>query len=309
MASDLMTIASSGAKAARAALDVTAQNIANASSEGYVRRSATLTELSAPSILGQIGDASLSGVRLDRVVRNADQFRISEMRRTTSDLSRANAELSGLENIESSLENAQVYPAFVDFEGTLEGLAADPTDLSLRASVLASAQTLARSFNVASTSLDAAAASATFDANAAVGDVNIFAQELARINLRLSRAERQHRPVVAARPARPDAAAPQRSRRYQRDGQHRPDGRGAAGLGRHRAAGAGRHRGRTGGDPGFDGTLSFTVGGSRGHARGRLARGPRTGARPSAGFPRQPRRSRRNHRHHRQHGPDRRRRA
>lgn len=189
MASDLMSIASSGAKAARAALDVTAQNIANASSEGYIRRSVKLTELAPPSVSGQTGDASLSGVRLDRVVRNADLFRIAEMRRTTSDVERANAQLSGLQNIEASLENARVYPAMLDFEASLEKLAADPTNLSLRASVLESTRTMARGFNVASGALDAAGESAHFEAAAAVDQVNLYANELARINLRLARAQ------------------------------------------------------------------------------------------------------------------------
>ena len=40
MAADPLAIAKSGARASRTALDVTAQNIANASSAGYVRRSA-----------------------------------------------------------------------------------------------------------------------------------------------------------------------------------------------------------------------------------------------------------------------------
>ena len=132
MSSNLMTIASSGAKAARAALDVTAQNIANASSEGYVRRSVSLSEVAAPSVTGQVGDASLSGVRLDRVVRNVDNFRISELRRTTSDLQRSDAELSGLQNIEASIENAQIYTAAVGFEGTLGD---GPNSLTLGAGI------------------------------------------------------------------------------------------------------------------------------------------------------------------------------
>ena len=66
MASDLLSIAKSGAKASRAALDVTAQNIANASSEGYVRRSVALEEVSPAGGYGRSGDVSLSGVRLDR---------------------------------------------------------------------------------------------------------------------------------------------------------------------------------------------------------------------------------------------------
>lgn len=189
MSSDLMSIAASGAKAARGALDITAQNIANASSEGYVRRSVHLTEMAPPSVRGQVGGVALSGVRLDRVERNADLFKMAEMRRTTSDVSRANAQLSGLGNVEASLENAQIYPGMLDFEASLETLAADPTNLSLRASALESARTLARGFNVAATALGAAGDSARFDAAAAVDQVNVFANELARINVRLSRAQ------------------------------------------------------------------------------------------------------------------------
>lgn len=189
MASDLLSIATSGAKAARAALDVTAQNIANASTEGYVRRSVQLAEVSAPSVFGQNGEASLSGVRLDRVVRNVDMFRLAEARRTTSDSTRAGAELGGLENIEASLENARVYEGIVNFESSLEALTADPTNPSLRAAVLESAHTMARSFNVAATSLKAVGDSLHFDAAAGIDEVNTYAKELARINLRLARAQ------------------------------------------------------------------------------------------------------------------------
>ncbi len=189
MASDLLTIASSGARAARAALDVTAQNIANASSEGYVRRTSLLAEVAYPSPVGQAGGTSLSGVRLAGVERNADLFRLAEVRRTTADSMRANAELNGLENIQASIENARIYEALVDFEAGLEELTADPTNLSLRASVLENAQTLARSFNVASTSLDAVRESLHFDAAASIEEVNLYARELAQINLRLARAQ------------------------------------------------------------------------------------------------------------------------
>ena len=47
VASDLISIARSGTRTARQALDVTANNIANASSEGYVRRTAQMNEVMA----------------------------------------------------------------------------------------------------------------------------------------------------------------------------------------------------------------------------------------------------------------------
>ena len=88
MASDLFAIGSSGLKAARAGLEVTSQNIANAATEGYVRRSVSLAEMAAAGGYSRLGDLSLSGVRVAGIQRNADVFRQAEMRRTGADAAR-----------------------------------------------------------------------------------------------------------------------------------------------------------------------------------------------------------------------------
>lgn len=188
MAADLITIARSGTRAARAALDVTAQNIANASSEGYVRRSVSLSELAINSVLSQPGAINLAGVRVTGIVRNADMFRQSEVRRTGSDAARAGAEVQGLENIESAVEQTGIYDAITDFEAALKQLLSDPTDGSLRASTLEQARTMAQTFNTAASSLDAVGAGLRFEAQDGVLSVNTTAAELARVNLRLARA-------------------------------------------------------------------------------------------------------------------------
>lgn len=188
MASDLLSIGKSGAQAARIALDVTAQNIANASSEGYVRRSVSLAELSSTGAFGQAGAVSLSGVRLQSVVRNADLFRQSEVRRTGADAARASAEVAGLENIESAIEQTGVYPAIVQFEASLQRLVGDAVDPSLRTAVLEDARTMASTFAMAAGALDTAGQGLRFEAGAGVDQVNVLAGELARVNLRLARA-------------------------------------------------------------------------------------------------------------------------
>jgi len=188
MASDLLSIGRSGALAARVALDVTAQNIANASSEGYVRRSVRLEEVSSSGGIGTIGDISLSGVRLDRVVRNADLFRQAEVRRTGADAARADAEVAGLENIEVAVEQSRVYDAMVKFEGSLQQLVGDPTSSSLRANVIEDARTMVGTFNIAASALDSVGTGLRFEAGDAVSQTNTLAQELARVNLRLARA-------------------------------------------------------------------------------------------------------------------------
>ena len=188
MASDLLSIGASGARAARAALEVTANNIANASSDGYVRRSVRIEEVSGGSIAGRGGDVSVSGSRIAQVRRNADAFRQAELRRTNADLQRANVELGGLQNIEAAVEQSGLFDSIVEFEAALQQLAGDPTDSARRAAVLGQAETLASKFNITASSLASAGEGLRFDANADVDNLNTYAAELSRVNLRLARA-------------------------------------------------------------------------------------------------------------------------
>lgn len=188
MASDLLTIATSGARAARSALDITAQNIANAATQGYVRRSIDIEEVSAAGGHLRSSDISLSGVRVAGIDRNADMFRQAEVRRTSADAGRSLAELSGLENIESAIEQARPFEMLVEFEASLQSLSADPTNPSLRTAAMASADALTSSFNIASTSLDAVVEGLHFEASANVGEANVTGSELSRVNLRIARA-------------------------------------------------------------------------------------------------------------------------
>lgn len=188
MAADLLSIASSGARAAKVALDVTANNIANASSEGYIRRSIRVAELGINSVSSSPTAVNLAGVRVAGVVRNADQFRQSEVRRTGADSARANAEVKGLENIEAAVEQTGVFDSIVNFEAGLQQLLSDPTDGSLRAAVVEQGRTMAETFNTAASSLDAVGNGLRFNAQDGVDNVNRIASELARVNLRLSRA-------------------------------------------------------------------------------------------------------------------------
>jgi flagellar hook-associated protein 1 FlgK len=188
MSSDLLAIARSGTRAARAALDVTAQNIANASTEGYVRRSTQVAEVAVSGTIGGVGTTTLAGVRVSGITRNADAFRQAEVRRTGSDAARASAEVDGLASVEAAVEQSGVYEASVAFEGSLKQLTSDPTDGSLRAAVLEGGRTLASTLNVTAKSLDAAGENLRFEAQDGVNQVNLLTSELAKVNNRLVRA-------------------------------------------------------------------------------------------------------------------------
>jgi flagellar hook-associated protein 1 len=187
MASDMLQIAASGVRAARAGLEVTSQNIANAGTEGYVRRSVRLSELAMSGGFGRTGDVSFSGVWIDGVARNADLFRQSEVRRTGADQSRAGAELTGLGNIEAAIEQSSLYPALTAFEANLARLVADPVNPAMRAAVLEGARTLSTTFNIAARGLSDVSTGLRFEASDGVAQVNLLAGELGRVNLQLSR--------------------------------------------------------------------------------------------------------------------------
>ena len=186
MASDLIAIASSGARAARAALDVSAQNIANAATPGYVRRSIELSEVAGTRTSSTQSDVSLAGVRIAGITRNADAFRQADVRRTTSDTARANAELAGLAHIESSVENSGIYNALTGFESALQRLGPDPTNASLRSAVIEQGRTLSGNFRIAAQELASVSKGLRFDAAAGVSQVNDIARQLAQTNLRLT---------------------------------------------------------------------------------------------------------------------------
>ena len=189
MTSNLLLIGKSGAMAARAALDLTAQNIANASNPDYARRTLSMTEVAAKGGISMEPGASLSGVRPDQVLRTNSLFLQTEARRTASDLSRANAELQGLRNSEAAVEQAGIYPAIIDFEASLARLASDPLDGSLRAAVLEDGRRLAQTFQIATNGLDVAETDLAATADAAVDQVNLLGGELARTNAAIARAK------------------------------------------------------------------------------------------------------------------------
>lgn len=189
MSSSMLLIGKSGASAARAALELTAQNIANSANENYARRTLSLSEVASTGGVGLSGSAALSGVRADRVTRTEALFLQNEARRTGADLARSETALAGLRNVESAIEQAGIFPAIVGFEAALSELASDPLDGALRANAVESARTLTQTFAIATDGMDVATQELQFGAADGVSRINTLGAELARTNIGLARAE------------------------------------------------------------------------------------------------------------------------
>ncbi|MDJ0979150.1 MAG: flagellar hook-associated protein FlgK [Erythrobacter sp.] len=179
MPGSMFQIGRSGAAAARASLEVTSQNIANATNPDYSRRTLQSRELVGVSATGS---GVPSGVRVDGISRNDSAVVQQQARSSASELARADAELEGLRGIELALEESQLFEGLVEFEAALTQLEGNPLEPALRTNALETGRQLAGTFNFADTTLDQARVDSQARANESVSEINRQAAELARIN-------------------------------------------------------------------------------------------------------------------------------
>lgn len=187
--SDLLSIGGSGVRAYQTAMNIVGQNIANANTDGYVRRDARLEELApgAGRYVLQINRIVNGGVQANGVDRQADAFRDAAVRSGTAELGRTSAGIVWLERIERTLDGADISAALTRFFNAAEGIAADPTGNAPRATFLDAAESVATAFRTASEGLAATAEDLEATARLAVTELNGIAQGLAAANAGLSR--------------------------------------------------------------------------------------------------------------------------
>jgi flagellar hook-associated protein 1 FlgK len=185
MTTNLISIGRSGAAAARAGIEVTAQNIANAANPDYVRRSIQLGELVGTATIDFDTTSALSGVRVGGITRPDSELIVRRARDSGSDLARADAELTGLRDAESALEQSGLYGRLVEFEASLTLLESDPTDPALRTGALETARQLADTLHYADYSLANARGLIEDGISTGVETLNGAANQLARINREL----------------------------------------------------------------------------------------------------------------------------
>lgn len=185
MSSALINIGRSGAAAARASIELTAQNIANASNSDYTRRRMEQTELVGTARIDFQSRSTLNGVLIGGVQRIDNDFLQRQVRSSASDLARTDAELTGLRDAELALEESGLYEKLIDFEASLTLLESDPTDPALRTGALETARQVGQTFQTADFALSNARALVEAELSAGVEEINGTASELARINVSL----------------------------------------------------------------------------------------------------------------------------
>lgn len=187
--SDLLSIASTGVRAYQTAMNVVGENIANATTKGYVRRDPRLTEAAAGAgrnILVnnyRIGQ----GVQANTIDRPWDEFRAADVRTNTAEAGRTGSTIAWLERIEKTLSGINIAASMTRFFNAAEGVASDPTGIAPRTAMLDAAGGVAAAFTATSKSLATIDGDLRASAAIAVEQLNNFAKGLVEANIGLSR--------------------------------------------------------------------------------------------------------------------------
>jgi flagellar hook-associated protein 1 FlgK len=182
--SDLMRIGSSAMRAAYSQLQTTGQNIANASTPGYVRREVVLEESGSMSNEGYMG----RGVNVSNVRRAYDEFLVRESAAQRASSAQDAARNEGLQRMDRLFADpsAGLGATFDDLIAGFGDLTARPGDAATRSAVLARVDTFAQRASALDTRLVEMRDAAQDRMGNEVAKANDALKGLADINRRLA---------------------------------------------------------------------------------------------------------------------------
>jgi flagellar hook-associated protein FlgK len=188
--SDLLAIGASGVRAYQSALSTVSENIANSGVEGYARRTTTLREVSVTSGLMSQPWRAGNGVVATGIGRAADPLKDAAVRNASADLAKTETTGTWLDRIQSSLTENRLDDRLTAFYTSATTLAADPTSLPARATMVEAAGSVASAFSATGRALDQAGADLDVTALQATGQISLLAASLAKVNEGLGRTDR-----------------------------------------------------------------------------------------------------------------------
>ncbi|PZU13276.1 MAG: flagellar hook-associated protein FlgK [Sphingobium sp.] len=191
--SDLFIIGASGTKAYRSAMAAISENISNASTPGFARRSVTTAEsgASTATMATYVTNANFGGTQVKSVDRATDPYLDSTVRSTGMALGSASARLRWLSDAETALNDTGtgIGKLMAGMYQNMEKLAASPSDKSLRVTTIDSIGRVTQAFNQTAADLKTVSAGIATEARSSVESVNASLSALADINNSLLRAQ------------------------------------------------------------------------------------------------------------------------
>jgi flagellar hook-associated protein 1 len=184
--SNLLRIGSSALNAASIQLQTTGQNIANASTPGYVRREAILQEAGNNGLSGFIGQ----GVNVAQVQRVYDEFLVRESNANRSGAAQDTARSDGLNRLDNLFGNPEtgMGAAYDTLVASFADVTAHPADSSARSAVLAQVSAFASRAAQIDGQMQQLASSAHGQMSTEINKANDTLKSLAALNQRLGNA-------------------------------------------------------------------------------------------------------------------------
>jgi flagellar hook-associated protein 1 FlgK len=182
---DLMSIGASGLRAYRDALGTTSDNIANAQTAGYVRRTVQLAEAPGSGDMALYRSAtSPSGVLVTGVQRSIDQWLVEDSRTSIGGAERTSARLQWLQASERALDDGPngTGQSLTAMFNAADTLASDPANMASRSAFLASVASAADAFRQTASDLQSVASGIATAAQTAVDQANSDVTALQRVN-------------------------------------------------------------------------------------------------------------------------------
>lgn len=181
MASNILSIGKSALNAAQVGISTTGHNIANASTPGFNRQIVVQAAAQSQNFgFGFVGQ----GANVASVTRVHNEILARQMISSQASFaasSRYSTELNTINNMLSS-ETAGINPALNDFFSSLNALAANPSDVPTRQTMLSSTQSLVNRFNSVDRRLNEIREGVNTQLQSSVVAINAFSAQIAQLN-------------------------------------------------------------------------------------------------------------------------------
>lgn len=184
---DSISTALSGLYAQRQGLDVAAQNIANASTDGYTRQKVQMQSvgtLTVPALFSRSADVP-GGVNVTGITRVTDAYvdaQVRDSHATQAQLTQSAGTLTSIESLFTEPSTTGLSAQLSSLWGAFHDVANQPGDTGVRSSLLQKAQTVADWLNNAASSLSAQSSGMSTQIGTVVAQVNDAASRLAQLN-------------------------------------------------------------------------------------------------------------------------------
>ncbi|MBP3578581.1 MAG: flagellar hook-associated protein FlgK, partial [Lachnospiraceae bacterium] len=186
-----LNIGNTGLYAAKSGLNITAHNVANIETEGYSRqviKQSADTPLSTNNRYGMLG----SGVAINEITQMRSQYYDEKYRSNNALLGMYHTRSYFMNEVQSYLNEIELEGFTTTFDSmydSLQELAKDPSNLTVRTQVSNYAMSMCEYFNSLSTSLDQVQTECNYEVKNQVSRINSLATQVATLTKQINTVE------------------------------------------------------------------------------------------------------------------------